>query len=126
LSEQLQQECDSVVQQRHSAKELSERSSRSLSPNTKERSVQPAFEQRRKWRFGYIGSLIAIGVWLVSARKIICYRGIFSCGSAGIQSLLRAVDLTKGHCLPNKRSLLVGFHCFVGKTLGGVFLVKGH
>ncbi|GKF22633.1 hypothetical protein Tco_0074955, partial [Tanacetum coccineum] len=32
-------------------------------------------------------------------------RAIVSCGSAGIQSLLRAVDLTKGHCLLNGRSL---------------------
>ncbi|GKC46586.1 hypothetical protein Tco_1064308, partial [Tanacetum coccineum] len=38
---------------------------------------------------------------------------IVSCRSAGIQSLLRVVDLTDGNCLPNGRSLPVGFHCFI-------------
>ncbi|GKF16156.1 hypothetical protein Tco_0061074 [Tanacetum coccineum] len=41
--------------------------------------------------------------WLVHAR-LYATGAIDSCGSAGIQSLLRAVDLTKGHCLPNGRS----------------------
>ncbi|GKG39426.1 hypothetical protein Tco_0463571 [Tanacetum coccineum] len=63
--------------------------------------------------------------WLVHAR-LYATGAIVSCGSSGKQSLLRAVDLTKGHCLPNGRSRPVGFHCFVGKTLGEVFLVKGH
>ncbi|GJV20800.1 hypothetical protein Tco_1369820 [Tanacetum coccineum] len=61
-----------------------------------------------------------------SPSRLYATRAIVSYGSAGIQSHLRAVDLTKGHGLPKGRSLPVGFHCFVGKTLGGAFLVKGH
>ncbi|GJR04487.1 hypothetical protein Tco_0527471 [Tanacetum coccineum] len=52
--------------------------------------------------------------WLVHAR-LYATGAIVSCGSADKQSLLRAVDLTKGHCLPNGRRDTSRLTLFVGR-----------
>nr|GFB85352.1 hypothetical protein [Tanacetum cinerariifolium] len=55
--------------------ETSRSGSLNMSPNTKGRSVRPAFENKHKWRAWTTGSLIVVGVQLVRRNNNRLHRG---------------------------------------------------
>ncbi|GJS00679.1 hypothetical protein Tco_0317187 [Tanacetum coccineum] len=72
----------------------------SLSPNTKGRSVRPAYENKRRWRVWKVRSSILVGFLLVSTSN-----GMIL-GLLSSLSTLVLMSLIKGHCFPKVEIIL--------------------